>query len=839
MDVDLNSVNLLTQASIAYDYLHANSTTHEHLFGAIAELVDNSRDANSTRLDIDVNDEMLYFVDDGCGMSKNEVANVVNFGHSVKRMDDQMIGQYGNGLKSGTMRIAKDFMLFTKKDGLLTALLLSRTFHEKNRLKKVFVPIPCFTPDRFPHFNSKEDEDRHALEMKIIYEYSPFKDFHTFFQQFSYILTESGTVVICFNLRRIENGQLEMDLDANLEDIRVKEYEHELTNEVSSLRDYLAVLYSNPRMRIYLRGKKVNTCRLLSNLYKPRMYQYRAKNLKAYAAKEHEQCMQRIVDLKEHLKICRSNLGEFTRMHANYMCDSNLRLEYRLNKRAEEQALILLKAAEQKAKDTLKAKSNPRPISFYFGLNILHRDQYGCLIYNNGRLITYYAKTACQNDKIDMKYLGVCGIVDVPYSVLEPTHNKQSFANKRDYLSLMKAFNEHMIQYWMDAGIEKSPGISNFWKEYGYTTMNWDEKPNLEDSNVVYKRNAAVGMCVQCDLCLKWRIIEYQRRYLSQEFPECWDCTMNPNTSARDCQKPEVLPKVPEGKLTLAAKFSNTKRGLILDEEEDDAVPVKLPPTRGRREVTPPQTFSKSAPVRLSRKVPICNFRDSDDDEPKASSPPPTPPPKKTRTRTPVKKEPSPPPPPKKTRNRTPVRKEPSPPPPMKTRSRTPAKKEMSPAPPPRKMMTRSKRNAGVLIEEAPSLRKGTASRPCVQPELDGLVSPDQKEVAQNGIENTIKSSTQEDLDTATRIIRRLLQINAPEGFSKMDALTMSQKDLLRFNLDDFEKRIKENRRKELDNVTTALRSMPHEMFDDVTAENCLEKLSNYADDLRNANHGY
>ncbi|KAK0415662.1 hypothetical protein QR680_012048 [Steinernema hermaphroditum] len=817
-DIDLNEVNLLTQATIAYDYLHANSTTHEHLFGAMAELVDNSRDAGATRLDIDFNDEMLYFIDDGCGMSKNEVANVVNFGHSVKRMDDQMIGQYGNGLKSGTMRIGKDFMLFTKKDGLLTALLLSRSFHEKNRLKKVFVPIPCFTPDRFPHFNTKEDDDRHGLEMKIIFEYSPFKDFSSFFQQFSYIMKDNGTVIVCFNLRRIENGALEMDLNANLEDIRVSEYEHELTNEVSSLRDYLSVLYSNPRMRIYLRGKKVNTCRLLSTLYKPRMYQYRAKNLKAYAAKEHEQCEQRVVDLKEHLRICRSNLGEFTQKNSNYMCDSNLRLEFRLHKRAEEQALTLLKAAEEKTKEALKAKSNPRPITFYFGLNILHRNQYGCLIYNNGRLITYYAKTACQNDKNEMKYLGVCGIVDVPYSVLEPTHNKQSFANKRDYLSLMKAFNEHMIQYWIDAGIEKSPGISKFWKDFGYNTMDWDEKTSDSDENVVYKRNSAVGLCVQCDSCLKWRIIDYQRRFVTQEFPEFWDCEKNPNASMRDCEKAELLPKIPEGKLTHAAKFSNTKRGLIQDEAEEEAQLVKATATRGRRrqepedelseaEPSPSPSFAKSAPVRSTRKV--CNFKDSDEEEDVFASS------SRPRRTQPKQEAPKPAPVSKPTRRAAPVRQRVS---------------SSEDSPPPQKKSTRRKSAPVPSVVEAPSLRKGTSSRPTksksdevaktvkhgVVAAPDSATSPRQDEeklTLQNG---TNDASRKDSLDSATRMIRRLLQINAPEGFDKMDALTMSVDELLRFDLDAYQKKATEQRNRELDDLATVLKSLPFESIENL-----------------------
>lgn len=47
------------------------------------------------------------------------------------------------------------------------------------------------------------------------------------------------------------------------------------------------------------------------------------------------------------------------------------------------------------------------------------------------------------------------GIVDVPYLVLEPTHNKQDFADAKEYRHLMRAMGEHMVQYWKDVGIGK------------------------------------------------------------------------------------------------------------------------------------------------------------------------------------------------------------------------------------------------------------------------------------------------------------------------------------------------------------------------------------------------
>ncbi|TKR75819.1 hypothetical protein L596_017058 [Steinernema carpocapsae] len=845
MDLGLDDVASLTQASIAYEYLHANSTTHESLFSAIAELVDNSRDAKATKLDIDINDEMLYFVDDGCGMSKTEVASIVDFGHSTKRMDDQMIGQYGNGLKSGTMRIGKDFMLFTKKDGLLTAMLLSRTFHEQNRLKKVFVPIPCFNQERFAHYNNKEDEKRHNLEMRIIHEYSPFKDFSAFYRQFSYIIGETGTLIVCYNLRHIETGGLEMDLDSNLEDIRVREYDSELIQEVNSLRHYLSVLYSNPRMRIYLRGKKVNTSRLLSTLYKPRTYDYRAKNLKAYAAKEVEMCEQRCRDLKDFLRMCRSNMGEFTRKHVNYMVDTSLRLEYRHLSAAEQSAKELLKAAEDKTKEAIKAKSCPKPISFYFGLNVLHRNQYGVLIYNNGRLITVYEKTACQNDKNEMKYLGIVGIVDVPYSVLEPTHNKQSFANKRDFVAFMKAFNDHMVQYWMDLAIEKVPGgLVKFWKDFGYSSMDWDEKPSNADLGVVYKRNAAVGLCLQCDKCLKWRMIDYQRSFVGGELPEIWECSMNPNAAMRFCEKPEVLPKIPEGKLTHAAKVSITKRGAIVDDNEIEEAknvvkPSKsfpgtmirktgppLPPLKpsgapvvpqNKRElVEPPQILQEHRARRSTTGLTRVNYRELE-----------------------VKPEA------KAARRST-----------ASTTSST-SKRQRDPQP------EDEESSEGEDLEDIESFdspKSSSLTRKRVKMVSKEAVSttsaPDSASSPQREVRDGNAADLQHRLDKATLMIRRLLQINLPDGFDRMDVLTTPLDDLLKLDLDEHQRKSEkkimnvvakvrkeveeklgtqlEGRMEEFkDDVYTVLAVMPEERFSNLSRSNCLRKLAQYAKDLK------
>ncbi|KAK6027755.1 hypothetical protein OSTOST_06211 [Ostertagia ostertagi] len=531
--------SIFHKATISYEYLHTNSkhelcflrtqskisevtlytavqnfsTTHEFVYGAIAELVDNSRDAMANNLHIDYtpNEEyggMLSILDDGCGMDRKEsvcrqllstcfdkllrflstVSNrnmevtlisqaisVVSFGHSLKRMEPGMIGQYGNGLKSGAMRIAKDFIMFTKKDGLLTCLLLSRTFHEMYSLKEVFVPVASFTLEggsRAMYCDSQTQAKMHSQSMDVIYNYTPFDSQDALFEQFERISGPSGTLIVLFNMRRIETGDFELNFDTPY-DVRLSSFEEQREEERNSLRAYLSVLYLNPRMKVYLRGKKVLTRRILSTLLYPYKYSYTAKNLKACATKEFERCEQKVKEVKEMLRMSSSALGEFEAKHRgqNIHANKTLRIEQRLLAKARADMEAKKEQAEKRASLALKAKNNPIPLTFYFGINIHHR-----------------------------KCLGVVGVVDVPYSILEPTHNKQSFENKREYLSLLRAMNDHMEQYWKDinlAGSDGPSGIKSFWKNFGYENSDWSsECTNLAEHRK--KRFLRIGHTIQC-----------------------------------------------------------------------------------------------------------------------------------------------------------------------------------------------------------------------------------------------------------------------------------------------------------------------------------------------------
>lgn len=553
----------LNRAQLTFEYLHTNSTTHEFLFGALAELVDNARDADATRIDIYAERRedlrggfMLCFLDDGAGMDPSDAASVIQFGKSAKRTPEStQIGQYGNGLKSGSMRIGKDFILFTKKEDTMTCLFLSRTFHEEEGIDEVIVPLPTWNArTREPITDNVE---KFAIETELVYKYSPFHTEEQVMNQFMKIPGNSGTLVIIFNLKLMDNGEPELDIISNPKDIQMAETSPEGTKpERRSFRAYAAVLYIDPRMRIFIHGHKVQTKRLSCCLYKPRMYKYTSSRFKTRAEQEVKKAehVARIAEEKAREAESKARTLE-VRMGGDLTRDSRVML-----RQVQNTAITLRREADVKKriKDAKqRALKEPKELNFVFGVNIEHRDLDGMFIYNCSRLIKMYEKVGPQLEG-GMACGGVVGVVDVPYLVLEPTHNKQDFADAKEYRHLLRAMGEHLAQYWKDIAIAQR-GIIKFWDEFGYLSANWNQPPSSE---LRFKRRRAMEIptTIQCDLCLKWRTLPFQLSSVEKDYPDTWVCSMNPDPEQDRCEASEQKQKVPLGTLKKDPKTQEEKQ---------------------------------------------------------------------------------------------------------------------------------------------------------------------------------------------------------------------------------------------------------------------------------------
>uniref|UniRef100_A0A5F8G997 CW-type domain-containing protein n=1 Tax=Monodelphis domestica TaxID=13616 RepID=A0A5F8G997_MONDO len=547
---------------------------------------------------------MLCFLDDGAGMDPSDAASVIQFGKSAKRTPEStQIGQYGNGLKSGSMRIGKDFILFTKKDDTMTCLFLSRTFHEEEGIDEVIVPLPTWNArTRLP---ITENMDKFSTEIELIYKYSPFKSEQQVMDQFKKISGDSGTLVIIFNLKLTDNGEPELDIMSDPRDIQMAETSPEGTKpERRSFRAYAAVLYIDPRMRIFIHGHKVQTKRLSCCLYKPRMYKYTSNRFKTRAEQEVKKAehVARIAEDKAREAENKARALEL-RLGGDLTRESRVALRQvqgtAINLRREADIKKRIREAKQ------RALKEPKELNFVFGVNIEQRDLDGMFIYNCSRLIKMYEKVGPQLEG-GMACGGVVGVVDVPYLVLEPTHNKQDFADAKEYRHLLKAMGEHLAQYWKDVAIAQR-GIIKFWDEFGYLSANWSQPPSSE---LRYKRRRAMEIptTIQCDLCLKWRTLPFQLSSVERDYPDTWVCTMNPDAEQDSCSASEQKQKVPLGTLKKDFKSQEEKQKQLTEkirqqQERLEALQVGGPQSHTIRRVSRPRSpplpaVIKNAPSR-------------------------------------------------------------------------------------------------------------------------------------------------------------------------------------------------------------------------------------------------
>uniref|UniRef100_A0A4X2KF23 CW-type domain-containing protein n=1 Tax=Vombatus ursinus TaxID=29139 RepID=A0A4X2KF23_VOMUR len=255
-------------------FLHTNSTSHTWPFSAVAELIDNAYDpdVNAKQIWIDktvINDNIcLTFTDNGNGMTSEKLHKMLSFGFSDKvSMNGRVpIGLYGNGFKSGSMRLGKDAIIFTKNGESMSVGLLSQTYLESTKAEHVVVPIVAFNKDHIL-LDTK-------ASLRAILEHSLFSTEQKLLAELDAIIGKKGTRIIIWNLRRDNNGITEFEFDKDKYDIRIPEdldetgkkgyKKQERVDQIVpesdySLRAYCSILYLKPRMQIILRGQKVKT----------------------------------------------------------------------------------------------------------------------------------------------------------------------------------------------------------------------------------------------------------------------------------------------------------------------------------------------------------------------------------------------------------------------------------------------------------------------------------------------------------------------------------------------------------------------------------------------------
>ncbi|XP_053420861.1 MORC family CW-type zinc finger protein 3 isoform X1 [Nycticebus coucang] len=258
-------------------FLHTNSTSHTWPFSAVAELIDNAYDpdVNAKQIWIDktvINNHIcLTFTDNGNGMTSDKLHKMLSFGFSDKVTVNGHVpvGLYGNGFKSGSMRLGKDAIVFTKNGESMSVGFLSQTYLEIIKAEHVVVPIVAFNKHR-QMINLSESK----ASLAAILEHSLFSTEQELLAELDAIMGKKGTRIIIWNLRSYKNST-EFDFEKDKYDIRIPEDLDETTGKKGykkqermdqiapesdySLRAYCSILYLKPRMQIILRGQKVKT----------------------------------------------------------------------------------------------------------------------------------------------------------------------------------------------------------------------------------------------------------------------------------------------------------------------------------------------------------------------------------------------------------------------------------------------------------------------------------------------------------------------------------------------------------------------------------------------------
>ncbi|URD78760.1 Histidine kinase-, DNA gyrase B-, and HSP90-like ATPase [Musa troglodytarum] len=238
-------------------FLHSNATSHKWALGALAELLDNSLD------------EIMVV-----GWTLIKCGNACHWD--------------GNGFKTSTMRLGADVIVFSRshgKDGRRPTQsigMLSYTFLRNTRKEDIVVPMLDYEKEKVWSKMLRSSLADWNTNLETIIQWSPYSSEADLLQQFSSV-KDQGTRIVIYNLWEDDQGELELDFDADEHDIQVRgvnrdEKKIEMAEKFPnsrhfltyrhSLRSYASILYLRlPNVfRMILRGKEVEHHNIVNDM---------------------------------------------------------------------------------------------------------------------------------------------------------------------------------------------------------------------------------------------------------------------------------------------------------------------------------------------------------------------------------------------------------------------------------------------------------------------------------------------------------------------------------------------------------------------------------------------
>ncbi|PIA25673.1 hypothetical protein AQUCO_10900014v1 [Aquilegia coerulea] len=267
-------------------YLRTLGQTHSGwVFGAIAELIDNSRDAKATKLDIFIQSlmkdgkhiPMLSVIDDGHGMSHQEIVRMLSLGRKAPDADDpDHIGRFGIGFKTGSMKIGQDVIVLTQTTKSRSIGFLSQSLNEGKDMLEIPIVSYCRQGPMMEFDTSVQTKATAEYNLKTIKEFSGFNEYYI---GELFANKGIGTQIYIWNLDEwgsdycLEwmDGKDTSQGDICIRSKRIRRRPGQITQKVPldySLRSYLEVIFLEPRMKIYVQNSLVKSRPLAKSLNK-------------------------------------------------------------------------------------------------------------------------------------------------------------------------------------------------------------------------------------------------------------------------------------------------------------------------------------------------------------------------------------------------------------------------------------------------------------------------------------------------------------------------------------------------------------------------------------------
>eukprot|EP00962_Isochrysis_galbana_P028077 scaffold8850_cov134-Isochrysis_galbana.AAC.16 len=252
------SLPLLPSMRTAPSFLSSNAQSHLHPLSAWADILDNCREGEATRIDINVRSVsqqiVVEIIDNGCGMDEKQLRDgILSIGYTDKGLETGK--HYGMGSTTSIPRLATDGLILSlTRGGLPTVGYLSTRLSDQRTENQTVVPQCTWArTGSVLQTNAGTDVtfEQRAESLKVILAHSPFSSEGALRREFD-ALGQAGTKIVLWNL------SAEHQLEQHSQDVCFSAAEDAWAHE-KSLRGLLEVLYYHDnqtphKTKVYIKG---------------------------------------------------------------------------------------------------------------------------------------------------------------------------------------------------------------------------------------------------------------------------------------------------------------------------------------------------------------------------------------------------------------------------------------------------------------------------------------------------------------------------------------------------------------------------------------------------------